>query len=67
MISPITRLTPLDQLPALLRVGETASVLDCGKGLVYELIRRGELESIRLGRLLRVPRAAVIRRIDARD
>lgn len=59
----ITRTTPVDDLPALLRVEEAARVLDCSKGLIYELCRRGELAHVKLGRLLRVRRTAVAERI----
>jgi excisionase family DNA binding protein len=52
----ITRMTPLAHLPELLRVDEAATWLDCGKGIVYELAKTGELPSVRLGRLLRIRR-----------
>ena len=56
MSPPITRHTPLSELPELLRVEEAAAWLGLGKGLVYEMVRRGELPSARLGRLVRVTR-----------
>jgi excisionase family DNA binding protein len=56
---PVTRLTPVDDLPELLRAEEAAAWLGCGVGTVYELIRRAELAHVRLGRLVRVPRAAL--------
>jgi len=52
----ITRQTKLDDLPELLRVEEAAAYLGIGRGLAYELARRGELPSVRLGRLLRIKR-----------
>jgi excisionase family DNA binding protein len=52
----ITRQTPLADLPELLRVEEVALYLGISKGLAYELARRGELPSVRLGRLLRIRR-----------
>ena len=55
----ITRASPLADLPELLRPEEAAEVLGCSKGLVYELARRRELPSVRLGRLLRIPRGAL--------
>ena len=39
----------------LLTVPETAEVLRISRDLVYELINRGELPAIRLGRKIRVP------------
>lgn len=55
-MSEITRLTPLNELPELLRVEEAAAYLGIGKGLAYELTKRGELPSVRLGRLVRIKR-----------
>lgn len=43
----------------LLRVEEAARLLDISRGLAYELIARGELPSVRLGRLVRIPRHAL--------
>ena len=58
--APITRLTPLGDLPELLSVPEAATWLHIGNGLAYEMVRRGDLPSVRLGRLVRVPRAGLI-------
>ncbi len=52
----ITRLTLLADLPQLVRVDEAAIWLGVSRGLVFELCRRGDLRSVRLGRLLRIPR-----------
>ena len=52
----ITRQTPLTALPELLRVEEVAAYLGVGKGIVYEMVRRGDLPSLRLGRLVRIKR-----------
>jgi len=43
----------------LLDVREVASLLGCGRTLVYGMIQRGELPVVKLGRLTRVPRCAV--------
>lgn len=43
----------------LLTVTEVAETLGCGRTLVYELIRRGDLTAVKLGRLTRVPVAAI--------
>ena len=42
--------------PSLLTVDEAAQVLRIGRNTCYELIRQGQIPSIRLGRLIRVPR-----------
>jgi len=55
----VNRRTPLAELPELLKPGEAASWLGCGKGTVYELVRRGDLRAVRLGRLLRIPRSGL--------
>jgi excisionase family DNA binding protein len=46
-------------LALLLRVSEVAERLGCGRTFVYELISSGELETVKLGRLRRVPVAAL--------
>jgi excisionase family DNA binding protein len=43
----------------LLDAREVAAALRCSRSYVYLLITGGELRAIKLGRLLRVPRAAV--------
>lgn len=58
--APITRATPLSELPELLSVPEAATWLHIGRGLAYEMVRRGDLPSVRLGRLVRVPRAGLV-------
>jgi excisionase family DNA binding protein len=52
----ISRSTPLDALPAMLRVDELASWWSCSRGVVYGLIRSGTLPHVRLGRLVRIRR-----------
>jgi excisionase family DNA binding protein len=44
-----------------LSVDEAAAVLGIGRASAYEGVRRGEIPSIRIGRLLRVPTAALVR------
>ncbi len=43
----------------LLTVPEAARTLGIGTTLAYELVGRGELPHVRLGRSVRVPRAAL--------
>jgi len=61
----------LDDLPEVLTVEEAAVVLRIGRGAAYELTRlwretggREGLPVVRLGRTLRVPRAALKRMLD---
>lgn len=50
-----------EDLPDLLTVDETASWTRKGRRQTYELIRAGELPSVRLGRSIRVPKGALAR------
>ena len=43
----------------LLTVPEAARLLRIGRNLAYELVARGELPAVRLGRVIRVPRASL--------
>jgi excisionase family DNA binding protein len=58
--SALTRTTPRADWPELLRAEEVAAVADLGRGTVYDLIRRGELPSVKFGRVVRVPRAGLV-------
>lgn len=40
----------------VLTVAETAAILGLGYSTVYELVRRGELPSIKIGGSIRIPR-----------
>ncbi|MEV0602180.1 helix-turn-helix domain-containing protein [Streptomyces sp. NPDC050315] len=51
--------TPVDTTLVLLTVEEAARRLSIGRTLCYSLIRTGELESVPVGRLRRVPVAAL--------
>ncbi|HWE65163.1 MAG TPA: helix-turn-helix domain-containing protein [Acidimicrobiales bacterium] len=55
--SPSTQPVPHSRLT--LRVEEAAVLLGISRGLAYELINRGELPALRLGRRIVVPRAAL--------
>jgi excisionase family DNA binding protein len=56
----IDRRTPASDLPELLRVQEVAEWADVSRGVVYEEIRRGRLAHIAIGRLVRIPRSALV-------
>jgi excisionase family DNA binding protein len=62
----ISRVTPLADLPELLRVDEAAAWLDVSKGVVYEMARSGELASVKLGRLLRITRHGLAEMVEQR-
>lgn len=45
--------------PDLLTVPEAAKVLRISRNLAYELVTRHEIPAVRLGRVIRIPRAAL--------
>ena len=48
----------------LLTVEEAAEQLGIGRTLAYALVKDGEIESVRIGRLRRIPAAALGRYLD---
>ena len=50
----------LEELPLVLRVEDLMSVLDIGRNTAYELVRSGQIESIRVGRQLRITKQALV-------
>jgi excisionase family DNA binding protein len=60
---PDTRETPVE--PLLLRPIECAKATGLGRSYVYDLIRRGEIPSVRIGRSVRVPAHQLRAWIDA--
>lgn len=51
----------MQRLPFTLTVEEAADVLRVGRTAAYEAVRAGQVPAIRVGRKLRVPRAALLR------
>lgn len=49
----------------LLTVREAAKLLRISRNLAYELVARGEIPAIRLGRVIRVPRSALAHWLEA--
>lgn len=50
-----------DLTPIALTVNEVAQLLGIGRDSAYALVRCGAIHSVRIGRLLRVPRSEVDR------
>lgn len=50
----------LESLPLLLTVGEMASVLRIGRNSAYQLVKDGNIQSIHVGRSIRISRNALI-------
>ncbi len=56
----------LEEKRATYDVPEAARILGIGRSAAYEAVRRGEIPSIRLGKRLVVPRAALERLLEGR-
>lgn len=55
------RPTSYDDLPLTLSVRELMPILSIGRNTAYELIRSGQIRSVRIGRKIRIPKAEVLR------
>lgn len=60
-------MTAAGALPAVLKVEEVAAILRIGRNQAYRLVGSGELPSIRVGRSVRVTRAALARYLGETD
>lgn len=54
------RPTSFEDLPLTLRVEDLMPILGIGRNTAYELVRSGQIRSVRVGRQLRVPKDAVV-------
>jgi excisionase family DNA binding protein len=48
----------------LLRMPEVATILGIGRSTVYELVQRGDLPAVHVGRAVRIPSAALQRWVE---
>ncbi len=55
----ITRQTPFEELPLLLRPKEVRSFTGVGKNAVYEAIKSGELPSRKICGVIFIPKSAI--------
>lgn len=55
-----TEYNSIDELPLVLRVEDLIPILDIGRNTAYELVRSGQIRSVKVGRQIRVPRDAVV-------
>lgn len=55
------RPTSYDDLPLTLSVRELMPILSVGRNTAYELIRSGQIRSVRIGRRICIPKAEVLR------
>ena len=49
----------VNELPLFLTVPEAARLLRIGRNTAYDLVRSGQIRSLKFGRQLRVPRQAI--------
>lgn len=50
----------LHDLPVTLQVEDLMPLLGIGRNTAYELIRSGQIRSVRIGRQIRIPREALL-------
>ncbi len=53
-----------DDLPLTLRVEDLMPILGIGRNTAYELVRCGQIRSIRIGRKIRIPKSEVLAFLD---
>ena len=56
----LSAITSTDDLPLVLTVSDVSKILGIGKNTAYDLIRSGAIKSVRVGRQIRVPKAAFL-------
>lgn len=52
--------TSLGDLPLTLTVEEAGQVLRVGRNTAYDLVRSGQLRSVKVGRQIRIPKQALL-------
>ena len=58
--SQVSRAVSLDSpVPRLLRATEVAALLGLGRSKVYDMMKRGQLPVVRIGKAIRVPAHAL--------
>lgn len=50
----------LEDVPLVLQVKDLPPLLKVGRNTAYELVRSGQIHSVKVGRVYRIPRGAVI-------
>ncbi len=50
----------LDDLPISIRVSDLIEILDIGRSTAYELVRSGQIRSIKVGRHIRIPKESIL-------
>ena len=60
------RYRSLDELPLALRVEDLMPILGIGRNTAYDLVRCGQIRSVKVGRQIRVPKDAVMEFLGAK-
>ncbi len=55
-----TKYRSFDDLPLTLRVEDLMPILGIGRNTAYELVRSGQIRSVKIGRQIRIPKDAVV-------
>lgn len=50
----------LSDLPPLLRVEDLMPILQIGRNSAYNLVHSGQIQSVKIGRQIRIPKAALL-------
>ena len=50
-----------ENLPLVLQIKDLMTLLSIGRNTAYELVRSGQIPSIRIGRTYRIPRDALLK------
>ena len=58
-LATITQATPVTDLPEFLSPEEFRIYVGIGRATCYDLLRRGEIPSVRFGRLIRIPKSVL--------
>jgi excisionase family DNA binding protein len=58
-VPALDRRTPVADLPEFLSPEEFRAVVGIGRNTMYDLLRRGEVPHLKLGRTIRIPKSAL--------
>ena len=59
-MTEISRMTETENLPSLMKVKDVAQYCEVSPKTIYDALKRGDLRSARVGRLIRIHRDDVI-------
>lgn len=53
------RAKTLEEFPALLNISDVQEILGVGRNTAYSLVRSGKIKHLRIGKLIKVPKATL--------